>query len=85
MHIEFEVSWWSTKMWLRRRWRRTLIRLHLAKPYTGPPVMQVFGPIKLSKERLHGKLYEVPEPFKVPKFYDLVDEQLDAQFRGDDL
>ena len=59
MHVEFEVSWWSTKLWLRRKWRRTLIRLHLRKPYDGPPVMQVFGPIKLSKDRLHGKLYEM--------------------------
>ena len=60
-------------MWLRRRWRRTLIRLHLAKPYTGPPVMQVFGAIKLSHEKQHGQLYGLT-PYEVPS--PLVDDPL---------
>ena len=67
MHVEFEVSWWSTKLWWRRKWNRTLIRLHLRKP--GPPVMQIFGTLKFSNEKLHGRLYGLtPDetPFLVP-------------------
>ena len=62
MHVEFEVSWWSAKLWLRRRWRRTLIRLHLRKPYDGPNYVQMFDTIKLTNEKLVGKLYELTPP-----------------------
>ena len=60
MHVEFELSWWAVKNFWRRKWRRTLIRLHLRKPYDGPPVMQLFGTLKFSNERLHAKLHDLP-------------------------
>ena len=60
MHVEFEIEWWATRMWLRRKWRRTLIRLHLRKPYDGPNYVQLFGPITLTDN-----LYE-PTPYEVP-------------------
>ena len=56
MHVEFDISWWSTKLWWRRKWRRTLIRFHLAKPYD--ELHTVFGTIKLTYNLLPYQLFE---------------------------
>ncbi len=82
MHVEFDLSWWSTKLWWRRRWRRkwrrTLIRLHLRKPYDGPNHIQMFGTLKLSHEKQVGQLYGLtPDQIPLVNLPDLFDAHAD--------
>ena len=61
MRIEFVFDSYEIGLWFRRRWHRTLIRLHLRKPLEHS-VTQRYGAVNLSQYLYDFSPTDVPLP-----------------------